>query len=473
MKIKTSVVRILFFVFSLGLTACTSVSYQPVDSQLSSCLKTYQQLDRVIKKYHLQDAGVARVAEYPFLRTTRFLASFTQVLNDSAHYKAWLNMLNAQAVDTLQQEARRLPDTVSVPSERTLLTCGDQLVSDLAMKARLKSQLINEAAVPDSYRYWQRVVGLYPLTAVLFRFGILRDQKNLKQQGWPPLDAPPEGDYQFYSLNKSSGLDTPTFPLPVNSLGVPLLNSQLHSHLLSRYAPTVATLSGHDFDRLGTPLSNGFSSDNPDFYSWIDYGWFNGEVSLRLNYSIWFSGRPKDGAFDLFSGQLDGLTWRVHLTLSGKVLAWDSMHNCGCWYRLYPARGFSVKAEDALYREPVYVAEPLTDYQEKVLYLESGTHHILAVRDRTEEVAESEEVKGIQARLRPYAELKPYLFAPSGLVLSSVRAERWLFWPMGVPSPGAMRVAGTHAIAFLGTRHFDDPFLLEDIGLVELSPIIQ
>ena len=57
-----------------------------------------------------------------------------------------------------------------------------------------------------------------------------------------------------------------------------------------------------------------------------------------------------------------------------------------------------------------------------------------------------------------------------GLVAGTERGERWLFWPMGVPEPGAMRQWGTHAIAFVGRRHFDDPNLfapyLELLALV-------
>ena len=54
------------------------------------------------------------------------------------------------------------------------------------------------------------------------------------------------------------------------------------------------------------------------------------------------------------------------------------------------------------------------------------------------------------------------LFGSDGLVAGSERAERWLLWPMGVPSPGAMRERGRHAgIAFVGRRHFDDADLLD------------
>ena len=53
------------------------------------------------------------------------------------------------------------------------------------------------------------------------------------------------------------------------------------------------------------------------------------------------------------------------------------------------------------------------------------------------------------------------LFDSDGLVAGSERAERWLLWPTGVPSPGAMRERGRHAIAFVGRRHFDDADLLD------------
>ncbi|MCY1545663.1 hypothetical protein D9M68_816150 [compost metagenome] len=42
----------------------------------------------------------------------------------------------------------------------------------------------------------------------------------------------------------------------------------------------------------------------------------------------------------------------------------------------------------------------------------------------------------------------------------SERLERWLLWPSGVASPGAMRQWGRHATAFIGRAQFDDPHLL-------------
>jgi hypothetical protein len=52
------------------------------------------------------------------------------------------------------------------------------------------------------------------------------------------------------------------------------------------------------------------------------------------------------------------------------------------------------------------------------------------------------------------------LFEADGLVAGTERMERFLLWPSGIASPGAMRQWGTHATAFVGRRHFDDPDLI-------------
>lgn len=54
------------------------------------------------------------------------------------------------------------------------------------------------------------------------------------------------------------------------------------------------------------------------------------------------------------------------------------------------------------------------------------------------------------------------LFDPNGFVAGSERLERFLFWPMGIANPGAMRQSGRHATAFVGRRHFDDPRLIDE-----------
>jgi hypothetical protein len=53
------------------------------------------------------------------------------------------------------------------------------------------------------------------------------------------------------------------------------------------------------------------------------------------------------------------------------------------------------------------------------------------------------------------------MFNLYGIAPGSERLERFILWPTGVLSPGAMRQWGRHAVAFVGKRHFDDPFFMD------------
>jgi hypothetical protein len=260
-------------------------------------------------------------------------------------------------------------------------------------------------------------------------------------------------------------------------LGIPILSERLKERLLARFAPLIAAPEGEHYDRIGKiGLSDGrpvVDTAEPVLYTWLDYGLFHDGVTVRLNYAFWFPRRPTTGLGDiLLSGELDGLVWRVHLDHQLSILGWDVMHQCGCWYRFYPSEGRTADRRGSLYREPVYVGIPLSSRPRKVLYLESASHHLLAIRDHHGQ-------SGSEAlAMVPYSRLKELTRSDSGrgladdrgLVPESRRLERFVFWPMGVPSAGAMRVAGRHAIAFVGVRHFDDPRLLEDIDLRVVDP---
>jgi hypothetical protein len=53
------------------------------------------------------------------------------------------------------------------------------------------------------------------------------------------------------------------------------------------------------------------------------------------------------------------------------------------------------------------------------------------------------------------------MFDQDSIAPGSKRLERFILWPTGVLSPGAMRQWGRHAVAFAGKRHFDDPFFMD------------
>jgi hypothetical protein len=60
-------------------------------------------------------------------------------------------------------------------------------------------------------------------------------------------------------------------------------------------------------------------------------------------------------------------------------------------------------------------------------------------------------------------------FRADGIVPGSERGERYVFWPMGVREPGAMREWGRHATAFVGRRHFDEARLIERYFVLQIN----
>jgi hypothetical protein len=61
------------------------------------------------------------------------------------------------------------------------------------------------------------------------------------------------------------------------------------------------------------------------------------------------------------------------------------------------------------------------------------------------------------------------MFGQDSIAPGSKKLERFILWPTGVLSPGAIRQWGRHAVAFAGKRHFDDPFFMDRM-FVESEP---
>lgn len=170
---------------------------------------------------------------------------------------------------------------------------------------------------------------------------------------------------------------------------------------------------------------------------------------------------------DLLAGHLDGITWRVTLDSDGEPLIADAMHNCGCYHMAFPGSHLGAKTRSGRWEEPLLAPQRLAARDgvggRYVIRVEAKTHYLQRV------YLTPEQAHGIAYALTPYNALRRLLkvdggresaFSPNGLLLGTQRAERWLFWPMGVLSPGAMRQRGHHPVAFIGERHFDDPNLI-------------
>jgi hypothetical protein len=143
------------------------------------------------------------------------------------------------------------------------------------------------------------------------------------------------------------------------------------------------------------------------------------------------------------------------------------MHNCGCYHLFYPSPRLAPRERGGEWEEAAFAPQPLPPLaagERYALRVASGTHYVQRV------LAVPASGEGVRYALDDYDRLRAIplaggghrgLFRPDGIVPGSERGERVLFWPMGVPEPGAMRARGRHATAFVGRRHFDDPDLIE------------
>lgn len=457
----------MFAIAALLLAGCSTLAPEaPVrTADTAACVDLFAQADARVARAGVRDADSAPVPGFPFLRVDRLLADLApSTREDPARRATWLARLAALDADGRATEIAALE---AAPAARraqldALDGCRQTLVSAIASDARGLARLQDAARVPSAYRTWQRVLGAYPLAALAARPGVARLQRDEMPRALES-QAPP--DSRVYALPPA--LPGPPTPPPRDALDIPAPDVATLATLFDGHAPTwiVDTASAADLPgaikREGAIVN--VETTVPTVYSYASYTRFDGRVLLQLNYVIWFAARPRTGAFDLLGGPLDGLTWRVTLDVDGRPLIFDTMHNCGCYHLWLPTARLRarVRADDGA--EPPWIPFTVDGEQQLAVHLAAGTHYVRAVGAAPARV-------DTLLLLRPYDDLRRLpqahgrtrsLFAPDGLVHESARPERWVLWPLGVPSAGAMRQRGHHATAFVGTRHFDDATAIE------------
>jgi hypothetical protein len=256
-----------------------------------------------------------------------------------------------------------------------------------------------------------------------------------------------------------------------DALGIPTPSPEIRARLFAAHAPIWAIETRSEADRPGVlkidPDGDPFADTRqPVEYRRLSWTRFDGEILLQLTYQLWFPERPSQQWLDPYAGHLDGILWRVTLGPDGAPIAYDSIHPCGCYYHLLPTEGWrtrEVAPDQAPVASPVTVSPP--DPGERTLVaLESADHYLRAVAttDRTTSARDLAPLQLERLRSLPHpGGGSESAFDEDGLIPSSARLERFFLWPLGVPSAGAMRQWGNHAIAFIGRRHFDAPYLLE------------
>src|SRR5258706_9105479 len=469
------------------------------------CAEWYRALDGAVDAAGVRDVQYARLAGFPYLRVDRPHASLRErAVKSEAALQLFAERLLELDIESRRYEIENLParDFAALSgvgqdiSRRAGLqrtrACGRLLREIDLAKPTARAAMLASAQVPDDYSDASRVLGLYPLTRLPFARGVRRAEAEsiaaFSREPEAQADtmlvrfAPPRAPAQMTRAAVAGILGR----AELDALGQPDLSERELGRIAAVYAPSFEIAVSGDYDRFGQ-LRWGRSGPPqvdaaaPSAYVQRSFPRYpeltqngrepgpNGRdrILLQLVYTIWFPERPPLENADLLAGKLDGLVWRVTLAPDGEPLLYDSIHPCGCYHQFFPTpRARPRPAPDSL-EEWAFVPQSLPrvgEDEHPVVRLASRTHYI-------EQVSLARDADGVgRYGFQDYGSLRSLplpeggrrsLFGPDGLVAGTERGERFLFWPMGIRSAGAMRQWGRQATAFVGRRHFDDADLIE------------
>ncbi len=490
--------RVIFLLIAalLMITGCrtppnTAVPLAPL-SNIEKCRQLLSLVDRAVTKAAATDTAVFRVEGYPYLRASRFLAGITpEEMNSDAVVQWWLAHMHQLDLEAREKEILNLGNhhyqqlvnqCEGVGDRRDLIAltreCSHHLFIHALQTPGLAAHVQKAIAIPDEYRSWRRVVGLYPLLALPVAYASANAFDGFRAwHAMPPEDIPTIGAPVVYcpgGITDNERLDPSALyrKVPKDALGLPRLTSREEYRLANALAPVIDQDTVAGYDRIGSvQWHNGNVTVAPQRatgYFYFSYGRFDHQPSLQINYVFWYSHRAGDNAPWIERGRLDGFTIRISLDPTGQPVMLDIMNNCGCYHFFIPdyARIGSLKTPfmglDPLV--PAWLPEQFPDHRLS-LTVNSGWHQVQHIG-----VTEPHATVTFYA-LRPYRELEMLpdesgqhrsIFDPEGIVWGSGRIEPILFFSMGIPDVGSMRQRGHHAIKLVGRAHFDHPGLFDE-----------
>lgn len=427
-----------------------------------------------------------RPSSQPWFVISRFHASFDPADLSEAAFSEWKIKVIDHSWQELEARQRQAMGRAMPASRGCLVELA------FATPAADWQAYAESARDYDLYRDWQRWVGVYPISSLVVSQRIRSAQADWLDDYGGPFDQDakhyaPDPGQELYPVDQESVAAWLAEAYAQSALDLPQLTTDQLNALFSHHAPELIVLQSSDADRLG---SVGANNHQPEFRPTPALAYvepmttrFQNDYLLQLSYTFWFQERPRTSRFDIYGGLWNGITWRVTLDSEGEPLWFDVMHNCGCYHQVWLSEEHQPR-EDIGRESPLFLPFDWTGRPR--LTLTSGEHYVRNV----EGVERDEQANGRQGpddmdseqyQLEPYRSLLSLeqagepesadggdnagavisLFDERGLIPASARAERYVLWPFGVKSPGAMRRLGTHTIAFVGKRHFDDPALFE------------
>jgi hypothetical protein len=446
---------------------------------LGKCADFFASLDKKTEEAAVLDPGVFRVKNYPYLRVNRFIASFGQEVDEQHAFAAWTDRMQALDQDARHYEIANLPDSAVAMLDAAngraglynkVAACGDLLKEADFQEFENQQELPKRISAPDEYIVFRRVLGIYPLTSLFISHGVTKWHEaahksfsNEPPANWKTIRYVPDqkSDWkpvrQIFAAGKR------------DALGIPVYSPEDIEALFRMYAPIWEIQIQSENDRIGTPIWTGkgvldVDTHKPLTYTLISFTRFGKQILTQLNYIIWFPSRPMQSDWDIYGGLLDGLNYRVTLGSDGAPLLYETVHNCGCYYKAYPTKRLQVRAKIDYAELPLIFKAPdldrSTDFM--TVAMESRTHYVQHLYPRSREMQLEAAAYSFaeygRVRSLPYSSRdRRSMFDHYSIAPGSERLERFILWPTGVLSPGGMRQWGRHAVAFVGRRHFDDP----------------
>jgi len=446
------------------------------------CLRKLKAFDQRVDAAGRRDAQDARVPGYPFLRVDRFIAGWS----GAGSAEAALAGGKVDRMAALDAEARGFEAAnLAVPADelQVLERCRRELVAAARSSA---AAAVPAAQPPDSYSDTQRLLGLYPLTAIPFSWGVAARQQSTRDLFATPFpEVPVSGDRIRYvptpaAVGPVAGLIDPS---TAEVLRLRVLVPEQAWQLLNRHAPVLIVDTGDGDDRIGAlawraaPGGATLAVNTKDPVAYVRVAWteVNGVAAPQLVYTYWFPARPAVHALDLAAGHLDALVWRVTLDAEGRPLVYDAINAGGGSHMFFPTERVRARPGPLSHEGPIddtmfspQVVHSPGPAERVMVFLGSREHNIQRIGIDTPTPA-----PGVPYRLLDENLLRALpvpavagggtrsAYGPDGLVPGSERPERYVYWPMGIPSTGQMRQWGHHATAFIGRRHFDDPRLID------------
>jgi hypothetical protein len=494
-------IKIVIFLLLLSLYSGCAMDGQPLQQHLSApenstlrnCAELFVETEQAIIAAGVIDSQAVRIAGYPYLRVNRFLSDYRHEVSGQA-FESWISGLQELATKGWQVELMNLPANArqklqnrvntTHPSDASLIkalhTCGNIMRNKDLDETAEQNKFREKALVPAEYQTWQQIAGLYPITAMAFRFGIWRwHQQTLETYHQPLQELQVKGQLILYTpAQKNPPLSQAEVADIIkqsseNPLNSPFPRPEEQKRLFDTMHPVFEIDTASEADKIGSPVWQGgkyllIDTSKPIVYRHLSHARMRNQTLLQLNYTIWFPSRPKSSSVDLLGGHLDGITWRVTLLPDGKPWLFDAIHNCGCYHLFFPTQYANVSEDISLLNEPAFMPQQaLTVDTEKqtILRIASASHTIQRVYFTPAMAGQEyhyqwDDADSLRSLPLPDGNRRG-LFGQDGIVAGSERGERFLFWPMGIPNPGAMRQWGHHATAFVGRRHFDEPHLFE------------